>query len=439
MTPHAAAAALCAGALAAAGCGGSVERPGSSESSVAAGPGTGTTTASNATGAGGSASAEATSSGAGGTAAGGSDATGGGGAAHVACDSLLLDGELSVLASVPGSLQWTLAAHRFTDTEALVTRTIAIPGEGPQTVVSSRVRWTDTWPPTDAGPVVLTDRPFYLVSPSPSTGEVAVLGPPKDGGLGVAFGIADPWIGGWTELLLTDAAASDPVLLSGDDAGTFFVGMRVPTDDGWGVPSVGWVSTAGDLRYGGEQRLGCPMDPVTAAGVAVDGGWLLARPVFAGCQGPDGLVEVTQFAGGSASDGATLPAVPWAWVELVARPEGAWLLYRGDGIQAARLDASGSIDGSTHSIHPDRQLLAADRVGPGFLVVAKEPERALLTVTVFDDALDTRATVPVSLPSAPHAVDVVFDEATRRALLVVVVDAATSPYTDVAVARLACE
>jgi hypothetical protein len=375
----------------------------------------------------------------------GSGGAGGEVAAFPPCEHLVQTGELTQLPSDPGTLSVQPKLLALGDGSTAIVRTIAIPGMGPQSTASTSIAWTGEWPPAASLPIELADRPWYVSAVSRSApNSIALLGAPQDASPGIAFGLADPLAGGWSQLVSTDTKAFAPTFLAADDSGNFFVGMSanagIPNNK-VAIPHLGWVATMGGVSYMGPIALGCPTDPVSAAAVSTPSGWLLARSIFENdCLGPAALIEVTFYKGTDGTPAAELPCAPWAAVDLIPSPKGAWLRFEGQGVELARLSEIGALEVGPITISPDSTALAVDALDGGLVFAANHADSTDLTVGVTDEQGDVIASAPLKLPSSPNGFQIAFDAETRQALVALVLwdDPSPGPSSSVRVARFSC-
>jgi hypothetical protein len=393
------------------------------------------------------------SGGSGPTTASGSGGTGGDVPAPP-CKNLVQTGELTGLPSLPNTLSWRPRLRSLGDGQTAIVYTIAVPGMGPQNTVSTNVAWTGAWPPASALPVELVGRPWYKSSAAPSKPKsLGLLGWSDKGAPEVAFGFADALNGGWTELVSTDPKAVGPAFVAAGEGGQFFVGMAVNAgipSNNVATPHVGWVATKGTTSYTGPIDLGCPIDPVSADAVAVDGGWLLARSAFDNdCYGSAGQIRVTRFTDGQPQPDVEIDSGSWEDPVLVPRPGGAWLLYGQSPagmVVGARLGALGQVElGPLVISGPetgDPRLLAADALDGGLVAVLSDgPSPTALTIVVTDQEGVAIASAPLDDVSAASELQIAFDPTTRQALVALTLpdETGTGPQNRIHVARFSCQ
>jgi hypothetical protein len=385
-------------------------------------------------------------SGAGGT---GSGATGpggmgpGGGGGSAPCAQLVQSGALTALPTLPDKMALQPRLHSLGKGQMAVVHINGGPPSGG--LASTSIAWTESWPPVISTPVELYDAPAFAAP----VGHVGANGIPL---LAVAepfetaFGFADPQKGGWSQLVVTDTNTFGAKFLAADASDDYFVGMLVSGGfpDATMALQVGRVGVKGTTSYTGPTDLGCLNQPSTADGVAVPGGWLLARSRAECGQAPPNppTVTVTRFADAEPQVGSELTLFGAVQkLTLVPRPAGAWLLYwQPSVLQATRLDALGKVElGPVDLVSMGQPYnFAADAIDGGLIVaVAMDND---LKVSVFDDQGVSIASVSLNEKDQPYYMEpqIAFDEGSRQALLAVPMPDETSTYK-INVARFSCQ
>jgi hypothetical protein len=387
-------------------------------------------------GQGGGAGAGAMGSGAMGSGAMGSGAMGPGGSAP--CAQLVQTGALTALPTLPDKMALQPRLH------SLGKGQMAVVHHGGPTggTATTNIAWTESWPPVISTPFALHDEGGYAAP----VGHVGPSGIPLIAGV-MAFGFADPQKGGWSQLVVTDTNAFGRQFLADDMHDNYFIGMLASGGfpDATMALHVGWVGVNGTTSYTGPTDLGCLNQPSTADGIAVPGGWLLARSRAECGQSPPNppTVTLTRYAGAGAEPQLGAEITLFSAVQrlaLVPRPAGAWLLYFQSALQGTRLDALGKVElGPVDLVSMGQPYsFGVDAVDGGLIVaVAMDND---LKVSVFDDQGMTIASVSLNEKDQPYYMEpqIAFDEGSRQALLAIAMPDGAGSHR-INVARFSCQ
>jgi|GEM_PF-2616265 len=339
-----------------------------------------------------------------------------------ACERLTRTGDLVALPREAGTFVPSADVVPLGDGRAAVVGPVYVPGVGPQRTVAYVVAWTGAWPPETLDPVTLTERTGFLVADTPGgPTTVGLLGGPAVHGLGAELHFGQLQGGGLLTVASTSDRAVRPAFIAGDGDGTFFVGSDVRVGDGFEevyAPEVGWYSAGTTPGFRGPWELDCPSHRSSASAVALSGGWLLARGLFAGCGDASSHIVVTRYDGVTAQAGTDLPSGPYSPVHLEAAVGGAWLVHTGTNITVAqRLSPSGAAVDDPVVLGAATPFVEADAAEDGLAFVTKDPDSDDLVVAVMGGDGVITASARLELPERAQWHRVSFDVESRQALV----------------------